>query len=143
MSEETLQALREDVRHVVGNAVFAIETNLVALGKRLKALASGPEAGFEEGEVIVENIQDSLEKVKEYLATGKFTPEPHLPRRFRIREEAYTDRKFDASLRYGVYFPGTDLIVNDMGGRGTGASSVSEWADWLDPPPGHLGQCSR
>lgn len=57
--------------------------------------------------------------------------DPNEPRRFRIaipngqKHPNGTDTKW----RYGVYFPQTDLVVGDMGGRGTGKPSDVEWLD--------------
>lgn len=36
--------------------------------------------------------------------------------------------------RYGCYWPMTDLVVTDMGERGTGAPGMSG-IEWLDDPP--------
>lgn len=51
----------------------------------------------------------------------------HMPRRFRI--PADVQRPFDKAYRYGVYFPGTDLVVFDMGQRMTGEPTHVEWLD--------------
>jgi hypothetical protein len=58
------------------------------------------------------------------------------PRRFRWFA---TDGKHptgrDAKWRYGVYFPQTDLMVSDMGQRGTGLPDcLDQWPgfEWLD-----------
>lgn len=50
-------------------------------------------------------------------------------------------RRWRRGDAYGCYFPGTDLNVHQMGGRGTGAPKDVEWLDpiddlsWLKPPP--------
>jgi hypothetical protein len=36
-------------------------------------------------------------------------------------------RPFPRALRYSVYFPNTDLLVNDMGSRGTGKPTESKF----------------
>ena len=51
------------------------------------------------------------------------------PRRFKLRLPPDAKRPFDHALRYGCYFPGTDLGVSDMGGRGTGEPPDVEWID--------------
>lgn len=60
-----------------------------------------------------------------------------VPRRWRRRlapdEKHPTGR--DSEYVYGCYFPGTDLNVGQMGGRGTGADPRVEW---IDPKPEHL-----
>ncbi len=35
----------------------------------------------------------------------------------------------NSKYRYGCYFPMTDLVVGDMGGRGTGKPKDVEWLD--------------
>ena len=57
--------------------------------------------------------------------------DPHAPRRWRQiipNRSAGAGRKNGAPL-FGVYFPGTDLCVTDMGGRGTGEPRGVEWID--------------
>lgn len=51
------------------------------------------------------------------------------PRRFRVPLTSTHANGRDAPYSYGVYFPMTDLVVGDMGGRGTGAPSGVEWID--------------
>lgn len=50
------------------------------------------------------------------------------PRRFKIGI-AVANRPFERAFRFGVYFPTTDLCVNDMGGRSTGLPAGVEWID--------------
>lgn len=50
-------------------------------------------------------------------------PSRKMPRRYRRGEN------------YGCYFPGTDLDVKQMGGRGTGAPVNVEWLDPVDDLP--------
>lgn len=58
------------------------------------------------------------------------------PRRFRLKIEEgkkhpnSTEQKY----RYGVYFPVTDWVVDDMGDCGTG---IPKDVEWLDPKPEH------
>lgn len=40
------------------------------------------------------------------------------PRRFRVGQLDPTTKAVVKRYRYGCYFPGTDLVVGDMGGRG-------------------------
>lgn len=51
------------------------------------------------------------------------------PRRFRIRLTGKHPNGSNAIYRYGCYFPLTDLVVGDMGGRGTGEPKDVEWID--------------
>ena len=51
------------------------------------------------------------------------------PRRFRIRCQGKHANGSDSPYRYGCYFPLTDLVVGDMGGRGTGEPQDVEWLD--------------
>lgn len=52
------------------------------------------------------------------------------PRRFRITLGSNAHPNGRKTLyRYGVYFPLTDLVVGDMGGRGTGEPKDVEWLD--------------
>lgn len=54
------------------------------------------------------------------------------PRRFRMKIDSAnhpTGRGLD--YIHGCYFPATDLVVGEMGGRGTG---VPSGVDWLDEP---------
>lgn len=51
------------------------------------------------------------------------------PRRFRIPCNGKHPNGTDHPYRYGVYFPLTDLVVGDMGGRGTGCPTDVEWID--------------
>jgi hypothetical protein len=51
----------------------------------------------------------------------------HAPRRWKKVSEG--------SESYGCYFPGTDLNVGQMGGRGTGAPKDVEWLDSVDDLP--------
>jgi len=53
------------------------------------------------------------------------------PRRFRIKlnpGEKHPNGS-TAPFRYGCYFPATDLVISDMGGRGTGMPGSVEWID--------------
>ena len=57
------------------------------------------------------------------------------PRRFRW--PTYKGRHPNSRItpyEYGVYFPGTDLVVTDMGCRGTGEPDKTKWPgiEWLD-----------
>ncbi len=52
-----------------------------------------------------------------------------LPRRFKMRCDGKHPNGSDHPYRYGVYFPLTDLVVGDMGGRGTGCPTDVEWID--------------
>ncbi len=53
------------------------------------------------------------------------------PRRFRrpIEDGVLHPNGSQLRYRYGCYFPATDLVVNDMGGRGTGEPDNVEWLD--------------
>lgn len=51
------------------------------------------------------------------------------PRRFRIRCNGKHPNGSDSPYRYGCYFPLTDLVIGDMGGRGTGMPQNVEWID--------------
>lgn len=44
-------------------------------------------------------------------------------------------RQEDSKTVYGCYFPGTDLNVGQMGGRGTGAPENVEWLDPVEDLP--------
>ncbi len=56
--------------------------------------------------------------------------EKNVPRRFRISlVGSKHPNNSDALYRYGCYFPLTDLVVGDMGGRGTGEPKDVEWID--------------
>jgi hypothetical protein len=58
------------------------------------------------------------------------TERKNRPRRFRLRVEPPRHPNGSASeYRYGCYFPMTDLVVGDMGGRGTGKPEGVEWLD--------------
>jgi hypothetical protein len=50
-----------DIEHTVGNALFAMETNLISLKKRIQ------DGRTEEALKITDNIQQSIEKAKEGL----------------------------------------------------------------------------
>lgn len=50
------------------------------------------------------------------------------PRRFRFRCDKHPAGN-KSKWRYGCYFPLTDLVVGDMGGRGTGKPTDVEWLD--------------
>ena len=53
------------------------------------------------------------------------------PKRFRVRIPD-TEKHPNGSTsrwRYGCYFPLTDLVIGDMGGRGTGKPTDVEWVD--------------
>ena len=53
-----------------------------------------------------------------------------MPLRFRVLLGG--EKHPNGSVRryqYGVYFPVTDLVVGDMGGRGTGKPNGVEWID--------------
>jgi hypothetical protein len=50
------------------------------------------------------------------------------PRRFRFSCEKHPNGS-DSQWRYGCYFPLTDLVIGDMGGRGTGEPKDVEWLD--------------
>ena len=52
------------------------------------------------------------------------------PRRFKIVGDD-VKRPFDKALRFGVYFPDTDLVVNDMGRCGTGCPKGPS-IEWID-----------
>ena len=51
------------------------------------------------------------------------------PRRFRIRLSGAHPNGSDSPYIYGCYFPLTDLVVGDMGGRGIGCPQDVEWLD--------------
>lgn len=51
------------------------------------------------------------------------------PRRFRTRNQGKHPNGTNFPWRYGCYFPLTDLVVGDMGGRGTGEPKDVEWLD--------------
>ena len=55
----------------------------------------------------------------------------NIPRRFKILipEGQKHPNGSDSKFRYGCYFPMTDLVVGDMGGRGTGVPKGVEWLD--------------
>jgi hypothetical protein len=55
--------------------------------------------------------------------------EKNTPLRFRIRLNAQHPNGSKALYRYGCYFPLTDLVVGDMGWRGTGKPIDVEWID--------------
>ncbi len=59
MSEESLT--RAEVQHVVGNSLFAIETNLSSLRRRCKDVPDAPD--------LMDSIQRSIEKIKKFIAT--------------------------------------------------------------------------
>ncbi len=50
------------------------------------------------------------------------------PRRFRVKTQKHPNGS-DSPYVYGCYFPLTDLVVGDMGGRGTGKPEEVEWLD--------------
>lgn len=56
-----------------------------------------------------------------------------LPRRFRIKlgEGKKHPNGSNNDYCYGCYFPMTDLVVGDMGNRGTGEPKGVEWLDEL------------
>jgi hypothetical protein len=56
------------------------------------------------------------------------------PRRYRVRlpEGKKHPNGTESEYRYGCYFPATDLVVGDMGGRGTGKPKDVEWIDSVD-----------
>ncbi len=57
----------------------------------------------------------------------------HTPRRFRWPCQGGMHPNGRAAVwRYGCYWPGTDLVVGDMGTRGTGIP-VREGLEWIDP----------
>ena len=63
------------------------------------------------------------------------------PRRYKYRNKdgiSATGRQ--EGWAYGVYFPGTDLNVGEMGGLGTGAPKNVEW---IDAKPEHLDGATR
>lgn len=49
--------LEDQLDHVVGNAVFALETNMISLRRRTN----------EEGRKILDEMQISIERIKEYI----------------------------------------------------------------------------
>jgi len=52
------------------------------------------------------------------------------PRRFRIRcADSKHPNGTESVYRYGCYFPMTDLVIGDMGARGTGEPKSVEWID--------------
>jgi hypothetical protein len=55
-----------------------------------------------------------------------------LPRELPRRFKSTTDGK-DGKPFYGVYFPGTDLVIGQMGGRGTGCPTKD--IEWIDEEP--------
>jgi len=61
---------------------------------------------------------------------------PQTPCRFRVKLPAGTKHPNNSEhpYRYGVYFPLTDLVVGDMGGRGTGIPKGDD-IEWIDTPP--------
>ena len=58
-----------------------------------------------------------------------------VPRRFRFPVEKHPNGS-EAKWFYGCYFPQTDLIVAEMGGRGTGmpTEKSNPGLEWLDEP---------
>lgn len=66
---------------------------------------------------------------------------PDLPRRFRwpVRSGPHPNGTANR-WRTGAYFPLTNLVVTDMGERGTGAPQA-DGLEWIDqpPPPEHFG----
>lgn len=57
-----IEALENDPKHIIGNAAFAIETNLAPLKKRII------EGRSQEALEIVQDIEVSIEKIKQFLA---------------------------------------------------------------------------
>ena len=56
--------------------------------------------------------------------------EENRPRRFRVfLASGKHANGSKSSYQYGCYFPMTDLVVGDMGGRGTGEPQGVEWLD--------------
>lgn len=53
------------------------------------------------------------------------------PRRFQVRVPTGKKHPNGSTARFisGCYFPLTDLVVGDMGGRGTGTPIDVEWLD--------------
>lgn len=65
-----------------------------------------------------------------HTATCPETEKKNRPRRFRVRTVTGDHPNGSKSTyQYGCYFPMTDLVVGDMGGRGTGAPKDVEWLD--------------
>lgn len=56
--------LLDRLQHTVGNPVFAIETNLGLLRKRIEAGSFGVDGQLDEALEIVDEIRKSLEKIK-------------------------------------------------------------------------------
>ena len=55
----------------------------------------------------------------------------NLPKRFRVPLPLGKKHPngTDSAYRYGCYFPMTDLVIGDMGGRGTGKPEDVQWLD--------------
>ena len=58
-----------------------------------------------------------------------------VPRRFRIAVEKHPNGSL-AKWFYGCYFPQTDLVIGEMGSRGTGmpTEKTNPGLEWLDEP---------
>jgi len=65
----------------------------------------------------------------EHSSNCNVTIKRKVPRRFRTRCDGKHPAGSNHPYRYGVYFPLTDLVVGDMGGRGTGCPENVEWID--------------
>ena len=65
----------------------------------------------------------------EHSMTCPVTEERKRPHRFRYRCIGKHPNGTDFPWRHGTYFPLTDLVVGDMGGRGTGKPKDVEWID--------------
>lgn len=94
----------------------------------------GPERAM--GTAIGETCKALADDLESALERGGGTPiDPSMPRRWRLvdpQRSPGAGRPAGAPL-YGVYYPGTDLCVSDMGARGTGKPPGVEW---IDPEPG-------
>jgi len=54
--------LQNDTKHMIGNPIFAIETNIVSLRKRII------EGRTQEAIDVLSSIENSINHIKEYLA---------------------------------------------------------------------------